>query len=291
MLICPICKQKKIILVNNRVWDTKNRKVYQCFACKVVFLNPMLKGESLKKFYFDYNKYEQTREPNKKECLDKKKKEIESAQRRFAILKKYFKKDHTICEVGASFGYFLDLAKPLVNNLVAIEPSPKEQAILKNKNIKSFDWIEDLPSNLKFDSVFMFHTFEHLPDPLVYLKNLKKYLKPNAKIIVELPNVDDALLSCYKVEEFKQFYFQSMHPFYYNDATLTNIFKKSGFKRLECFHIQRYPFSNHLNWLINKKAGGSVMYEKAFKPINKKYEDILKSKKFTDTILSIFKVN
>ena len=286
---CPICKSKSLKLISDKVWDTKKRKVMQCNKCEITFLEPMLIGGALEKFYANYNDYEKLRVP-KKERLAKEKIEQKVAVEKYKFLSKYLRATHTVCEIGASNGYLIDFVNSKVKKAVAIEPSPKENARLK-KIVETYSWIEDLPKELKFDMVFMFHTFEHLPNPIAYLNILKKHLKPNAKIIIEVPNINDILLSGYKIEEFKKFYFQSMHPFCYREDTLTNVFGKSGFTLLKCFYIQRYSLANHLSWLLDKKSGGNLNYENKFKSSDNNYRDILKSRKVTDTILSIFQIN
>lgn len=59
---CPICKSKRIIMIQDRVWDTDKRKVYQCKKCEIIFLYPMMKGKELKRFYkYEYSKYSDIR--------------------------------------------------------------------------------------------------------------------------------------------------------------------------------------------------------------------------------------
>lgn len=211
-----------------------------------------------------------------------------SAHRQVELLKKYFKKSVLLCDIGASKGYFLFAAKPYVKDVVAIEPGEEEAAELRAKNIKRYPLLEAVPASTRFDTVSMFHMFEHINEPFSYLKELKRHLAPGARVFVEVPNADDALAGRYHCEPFRKFYFQSMHCFYYNEASLTKVFKESGFTKIKCLYIQRYPFANHLQWLLRGKPGGNAEYENKFKKINSAYADILQAERITDTLVCIF---
>lgn len=289
-LICPICQSRKTQIIQKGVWDSVRRNVYQCEKCQTTFLHPVMTKKESERFYSQQGeKARLKRIPGKKAKQFLENKQKKEAIRRAMMLKKYLRPSQILCEIGASGGHWLELAKGLVKKVVAIEPGEVEQKKLKTKKIDYYSWLEDLPANLKFDAVAMFHLFEHIAEPRQYLRNLKKHLNKKALVIVELPNVDDALVSRYQVEKFKKFYFQSMHCFYYNEKTLANVFKKAGFKLIKCHYIQRYPFSNHLQWLLNGKAGGNKEYEQNFGSINKTYTDLLIRERATDTIVCIFR--
>lgn len=57
----------------------------------------------------------------------------------------------------------------------------------------------------------MFHVLEHIPHQLETLKILRKKLKKNGKIIIEVPHSEDFLLEFDELIEFKHFTFWSEH--------------------------------------------------------------------------------
>ena len=109
----------------------------------------------------------------------------------------------------------------------------------------------------KWDIITMFHVLEHLPDPRKTLKELAGKLKPGGKVIVEVPNSKDALLTLYKSGPFSEFTYWSCHLFLFNAATLSAVAEQAGYRVEFIKHIQRYPVSNHLHWLAEGKPGGT----------------------------------
>ncbi len=107
--------------------------------------------------------------------------------------------------------------------------------------------------------------------------------------MIEVPCSADPLITLYNCEEFKDFVFQPMHPFVYNETSLDYVFEKSGFKKYEVIYHQRYGLENHLSWFKNKKPGGDSELTELFSS-NNEYKDKLKSIKKTDTIFYIAQV-
>jgi 2-polyprenyl-3-methyl-5-hydroxy-6-metoxy-1,4-benzoquinol methylase len=82
----------------------------------------------------------------------------------------------------------------------------------------------------KFDYITLFHVFEHIKDPLELLGNLKNNLKKDGSILIEVPNLDDALFALYEDKSYLDFKFWSPHIYSYNQSTLKLIFEKAKYK-------------------------------------------------------------
>lgn len=64
----------------------------------------------------------------------------------------------------------------------------------------------------KYDLVMALHLLEHMNKPVDYLRNLKPLLKPQGKIIIEVPNLDSCLCELSPVySEFFYLYDMSMY--------------------------------------------------------------------------------
>jgi len=126
---------------------------------------------------------------------------------------------------------------------------------------------------------------EHL---IEYLYLLKKKLKPRGKLIIEVPSSNDILLSKFNLKEFKDFTFCIENLIWHNDITLKKFLKKVNFKKIRIYPFQRHNLNNHLGWLMYGKPGGHE-YLKTF--CSKKqlddYENFLKKKNFSDTLIAI----
>ena len=68
-----------------------------------------------------------------------------------------------------------------------------------------------------------FHVIEHLKDPKEILKKIKRFLKKNGLLIIEVPNSEDVLLTKYKNKSFQSFTYWSQHLYYFNASTLTRL--------------------------------------------------------------------
>lgn len=103
----------------------------------------------------------------------------------------------------------------------------------------------------------MFHVLEHVAEPLPLLERLRQ---TGARLIVEVPNADDALLTLYHSEAFSHFTYWSPHLYLYNAGTLPRLLKKAGYQVVYVRQYQRYPLSNHLYWLAKGKPGGHKIW-------------------------------
>ena len=134
----------------------------------------------------------------------------------------------------------------------------------------------------------MFHVLEHIPYQVKTLKILKSKLKKGGKIIIEVPHAEDFLLLQDELKEFKNFSFWSEHLVLHTYQSLKKILQVAGFKKINVRFYQRYNFSNHLGWFINRKPNGHFLYDKLVsKSLNKLYSENLIKLKQTDTLIAI----
>ena len=88
---------------------------------------------------------------------------------------------------------------------------------------------------------------EHVPDPIAFVSELTTYLKRGGLLFVEVPNLDDPLLSVYDVELYHTFFFHKAHLFYFTGPSLTAVMERAGV-RGEVTYTQHYNVMNHLHW-------------------------------------------
>ena len=162
--------------------------------------------------------------------------------------------------------------------------------MLEKNGIKCTDSISKLKT--KFDSIFLFHTLEHLPNQLEVLVSLKKYLNIGGNLIIEVPHANDFLLKNLEIKEFKEFTLWSQHLILHTKKSLTKFLSISGFRDIEIFGVQRYNIANHFGWLKNKTPGGhkSKLANLETSELSAEYTEALKQIDATDTIIAIAKV-
>ena len=95
-------------------------------------------------------------------------------------------------EIGCGNGNTLALLRGLGHQVVGVEPDPHARETSRAEGITVYSGTaEKLPRGLmaeSFDVIIMIHVLEHCIDPVLALVNASKLLKPNGKLIVDVPN-------------------------------------------------------------------------------------------------------
>ena len=135
----------------------------------------------------------------------------------------------------------------------------------------------------------MFHCFEHLPNPLEFLDEVKTFLKSNGRLIIEVPHARDFLLQNLNSKEFKDFTLWSQHLVLHTRKSLELLLNKAGFKNIITEGVQRYNLSNHFHWLCHGKPSGHMENLSVLdsSQLNDAYKNSLLKIDATDTISAI----
>ena len=249
---CLLCNKDTSLVIANKLRCKEKRKVYYCKECELGMLDDIQSEEYLKSFY--NNSYRKKFKPKLNEVSTPKELfDIYSdfQDDRVRIMKKYLTKKMRLLEIGCSAGMFLFHIKGYVKEVVGIDYDSKSALFASKKcSCKVFDAnIEE--TNLEdkmFDVICMFQVLEHIKNPIKFLVNLKKYLKPNGVIYIEVPNLHDALIYAYDLPNHKEFYFHIAHLWYFNEKSINILMSKAGFNGQIDF-IQDYNVLNHMHWI------------------------------------------
>ena len=190
-------------------------------------------------------------------------------------------------EIGCASGYFLAKIKDNVKSVTGVETHTLLREYCQEIGIETFESIEQCPSQ-SYDCLFMFFVLEHLSNPIDFLANLKRLLKPNGLIFIVVPNVDDILVSTYEIKHLFEFYFTPAHQFYYAPSSLETIFQKAGLLTIQLKLFQRYDLSNHMWWMMHGKPGGQGKFNSIFtEDLQNAYANCLIEHHVSDTIFAI----
>lgn len=277
---------KNLEIISNKTRD-RNIRVIKDIKSEIIFLEKYETDLT----YYTKNKRADV-EGNKSITEVGKKKiiktiRIDDDKRRFIQFSKFLK-NKKVLDFGCETGKFLEYSSSLTKHLFAVEV--QENLIKKlKKKFRQFETKNDINKfKNKFDVITMFHVLEHLPYQIDILKNLKKNLSLNGKLIVEVPSANDFLLNFVEFKDFKNFTFWSEHLILHTENSLREILKQSGFKKIKIINYQRYGFTNHLGWFVKKKPGGHNFYKKLKNnELEKTYKEFLSKIKKTDTLIAI----
>ena len=149
---------------------------------------------------------------------------------------------------------------------------------------QSLETIEDR----SVDTCFMFHSLEHMRDPLATLRGAKRILREGGRIVIEVPHARDFLIDTLEWEEFISFTLWSQHLILHTRESLQKYLKEAGFQEIVIKGEQRYSLANHMHWLWKAKPGGHKSILAAIETGNLKeaYKEALAAIDATDTLVA-----
>ena len=208
-------------------------------------------------------------------------------RRRVNQHKKYIT-DKKILEFGCGAGDFLKVAQKYASSVTGVELQKNYMEHLNENGINCFSDLSDIEDN-SLDSIFLFHVLEHLPEPLEMLSILKSKLRDGGLLVAEVPHANDFLLSELDCDAFKEFTLWSQHLILHTRNSLNAFFNNCDLHNISIKGFQRYPISNHLYWLRNKKPGGHKLALSVVDTddLNRSYESALSLIDSNDTLIAI----
>lgn len=279
---CKLCNSESIKSRIGKVRDNDSLKIYECDDCGLVFLSN--NTEINDKFYEDSKMHQSF------DFIKWRNQTLSDDLRRFEFLKDMIT-NKRLLDFGSGNGGFLSFATQVSQGSLGVELEKAVIPYYKKEKISLCTNLNEVDEN--FDIITSFHVIEHLKNPIKILTTLKELLNDNGKLIIEVPNANDALLTIYKNKAFSNFTYWSCHLYLYTGHTLTMLAKQAGLKVKFMKYIQRYPLSNHLFWLSENKPGGHEKWGNFIDSpeLTKAYENQLASLQATDTIIACFSKN
>jgi len=280
---CFLCGSNHFSCIHKGVRGSKDINVIRCESCGLVQLDKFI--DDIEKFYEESNM-----RPVQKTLNEIRATAYRDDYRRYLFTKSMIE-NRSVLDFGAGAGGFIKLCKECVKDICGIELEKIMQDAIIKEGVPCFSGVKDLKQKMpekRFNIITLFHVLEHLQNPIRVLRLLADLLDNNGKIIIEVPNADDALLSTFKNDSFADFTYWMCHLYLYSNQTLKALIEKAGLKVKFIQQIQRYPLANHLYWLSHNKPGGHqewgmlTDYE-----LDKAYEDKIAKLGIADTIIAV----
>lgn len=241
---CPACGTFSPCITNKL--RRGSGAVYRCESCDLGFL--------VSDGHTNYNGGYRDHASDRADGLPATPKEIFAAyvntqQKRLDLVKPFLTPGCSVLEIGASAGQFIS---HLMGNhrVYALEP---DKASVQHMIDIGITAMTDLPEmeSYSFDAVCAFQMLEHTPDPVAALRMVRSLTKMGGHAIIEVPNLNDHLLTVWNNEAYREFYFHADHRWYFTAKSLEAACRTAGFQNVEIRFTQDYNLVNTMHWLVN----------------------------------------
>lgn len=286
---CYLCGSTEADVVADRLRYDTPKTGYRCRECGLVFVHPRMSPNEERKFYeLEYGIiYSTEKSTTPADLFNARQGE---ARQFVGWTESYIKPTDAAIEIGCASGYFLALIRDRVASVAGVETHAELRQYAEQLGIRVWDDLARCPS-ASMDLVFVFFVLEHVGDPLGFLAGIRRVCRSGTRAFFVVPNVDDALLSVYKLPRFRDFYFTPAHQFYYSPDTLARLFRKAGLGRFEIFQKQRYDLSNHMQWMMDGRPGGMGRFNDIFSDrLLDEYRRALEAHKVADGLFAVVHV-
>jgi len=277
-------KQSRV-LFNERTRDRENLKVWRDANSGVIYIDDFYTGDET---YIDGSYREEKNIDLKIEKPDLER-NLDVQRRLKSNLK--FVTGKKIADFGCGSGEFLKLVQPYCSEVIGVELQQNYVDELNSRGIPCTNQLDTLKDG-SIDMVVSFHVIEHLPSPIETLLTLTRKVVSGGQILIEVPHANDFLLSTVNCAEFRNFTLWSQHLVLHTRDSLRRMLKFVGLDEIQIEGVQRYPLSNHLNWLANGEAGGhkSPLSSLDSDALFDAYQNSLARIDATDTLVAVAKV-
>lgn len=180
----------------------------QCNNCSLVQKKIDKKMiDTIERIYLEYEPYYLSNGEEEKHVVDDKtntSRSIKVLENAEAIIKK----DGNLLDIGTGSGVFLkEFSKRYNWNLYAQDiKTDKEEQLFRINNFKKLFIVneEELYSDY-FDMICAIHVFEHIINMNSFLENVKKSLKKDGILLLQLPNIEENIFDIFTIDHITHF--------------------------------------------------------------------------------------
>lgn len=286
---CNLCGSGEGMLVRRGVYGNDRQSVARCAACGHVYLFPLLDDAEEERFYVnEYPAFLLKRGDAKAATPEEQFRKGEGeAFRRLGLVGDLLLPSDRALEIGSASGFFLQALRDRVRSVKGVEPNSEQRAFANKRGLSTQADLAGAGHGA-FDVVLLYYVLEHVKDPVAFLKGIRPLLAgASSRLVIEVPNVDEALVSLYASCAYDAFVWQRAHCSYFSVATLGRALTEAGYHS-EFRPVQRYDLSNHLHWLAKGEPGGAGRYAAVFSEgLEQEYRSSLERHWRCDSILAI----
>jgi SAM-dependent methyltransferase len=165
-----------------------------------------------------------------------------------------------LLDFGCGWGQYLGAAKAVGWDAIGIEIDPEKIEFARSQGLNAVqgELLDGIFDSETFDAVIAQQVFEHLYDPVSYIEEIRRVLKPGGVLFVSVPNYGSVLA------RFAGANWDMVSPVahvrYFTSGTLKQLLSDHGFEVLSKRYVRR--FENNL--LKDMAYQASVVFENVF---------------------------
>lgn len=238
----------------------------RCLECGFTYQNPRPSEEERLNSYQEYL-------PQAAEEIEAWGRMMEPVFRKAADLIEHYIPQGRLLDVGTGYGFFLALMHARGWEVMGLEASSRGARYGKKRwglQILARPWEKVSFPEEEFDVVTAFYVIEHLPDPLAFLREVHRILRPGGMIVLRYPHTTPikTILSLMRVKN--RLYHLPFHLSDFSPQSMRRALAKAGFAQIKTvvggFTCPPYPagqwagiiFGN-LAEMVYQLSGGTIM--------------------------------
>lgn len=249
---CELCEGTDFELIATDIREGEGR-IARCRRCELVIQDLGWTPEQLAAYY--EREYQQTNslvagaELAARAHHEERLKNIGSIVERVLPL---VRTGDAVLDIGAGAGTLLSRLRPPADRCVGVEMNtPFVEFMRKELGIEGHARdVNVVDFAGAFDVIVSINTLDHLADPLRTLRTIRRLLKPDGRVYLEVPNQEEAMNAFLPEPQgaaFRRFFWHRAHLFYFTRSTIEALCRKAGLEvEVSCRH--EYTLKNFLNW-------------------------------------------
>jgi len=251
---CNVCYEAAEHKLVSGITRDGGGAVYECRACGHIFQETNMTLEEIAEYNeLEYTKNNKILEGSIKvaDLFEEREKTIyKDIENLSPLLQPYM----DLLDIGCGAGNLLCGVRDAVRSVSGVELSHEYVSFLKTKNISGYyGFIENIEFENRFDIVTSLNAIDHMPFPAEALKNIKKILKDDGLLYIEVPNMKEAL-KMYLPEQtragYDKFFWHKAHFSYFDEKRIVNLLEFCGFEVEKVMYRHQYGLYNFLHWFF-----------------------------------------
>lgn len=228
----------------------------KCKYCHLIYMNPTENVSKTIEYYF---KAKNTHAPTIRESY------LRTAKSQVHLIQKYAS-GKNLLDIGCAQGFFLSSASKAGYTTKGIEISQDAAAYAIREfgldvEAKPFEELRFAENH--FDVVTLWQVLEHVPYPLMILKEVHRILKPGGIVVASTPNIEGIPA---RILRKRWWDIKRLHVNQFTTKTLTDILQNAGFKNISSVSYRGFVSLSILLTMTLKYLGAYELLKSLFNP-------------------------